>query len=139
MNLCLMKGMKIKMSSKKKKKVKINKRVFRIFIIILALLIAYIAYLMIYRVSSIKDIFEGIETKEALISEYIVYGTHLNIKGSLDIENSNIDKVSLALKTINTEDQSEISMNYEKTPNGIEFSTSDLINEGINLEEMTTN
>ena len=127
------------MSSKKKKKVKINKRVFRIFIIILALLIAYIAYLMIYRVSSIKDIFEGIETKEALISEYIVYGTHLNIKGSLDIENSNIDKVSLALKTINTEDQSEISMNYEKTPNGIEFSTSDLINEGINLEEMTTN
>lgn len=125
--------------SKKKKKTKIHKGVYRLVIIILALLIAYVAYLKIYKVSSIKDIFEGVETKEAKLTEYIVYGTHLNIKGNLEIDSANIDKVSLAFKTINTENQEEFPMTYTKTQNGIEFSTSDLINEGINLEEMALN
>lgn len=127
------------MSTKKKKKTKLGIKILRLFIVILILLIAYVVYMMIYKVSSIKDIFKTVETEEAIVSEYIVYGTHLNIKGSLEVENSNIEKVSLSLKTINTKDQQEINMEYETTENGIEFSTSELINEGIYLEELAAN
>ena len=129
------------MSSKKKNRV-IKKMIATIIIMIIiaAILgVTYFAYKMIYKVTSIKDIFEGVETKQALVSEYIVYGTHLNIKGNLNVEDTDIQKVKLSLRTINEEAPKELELTYQKTDKGFDFSTSDLINEGIDLEALAVN
>lgn len=114
-----------------------------VFIIILIFVIlfgvlsgAYIAYTIFHKKKEIKDIFEDIETEEVSVSEYIVYGTHLNIKGNLSIQDTDIKNISLELKTSDDEVSEEIKLKYENTDRGIEFSTSELINEGIDLEKL---
>ncbi len=109
-----------------------------IFLIIaISLIVVYISYTTISQKEEIKDIFQEIEEKEVLVSEYIVYGTHLNIKGNLDIETSNVKNVTLELKTQKEEILKEIKLKYNLTDSGIVFSTSELINEGIDLEKIT--
>ena len=121
------------------KKIDVRKLLIRIVIIFVILIVVYIAYSVIYRTSSVKDIFDEVEKTQVSLSEYIVYGTHLNIKGKLEIDNSDIKKVSLCLKTINEKNDKEIDLSFENTQNGISFYTSNLINEGINLEELSIN
>jgi len=125
------------MSNKSKKSV--VKLAIRIIVSLVILLVVFIVYKMIYKVSSINDLFSNIETKEAVVSEYIVYGPHLNIKGSLDIESSNVKDVKLCFNTINMKNTNEIKLGINKNENGIEFFTSNLINEGIDLEKLNAN
>lgn len=130
------------MSKKQKKKIIGKITVLLIIIVVIAAILAvvYVGYKMIYKVSSIKDIFEGVETKQAIVSEYIVYGTHLNIKGNLSLENTDeIQSVKLAFRTINEDEPKEMELSHQKTESGIEFATSELINEGIYLEELPVN
>lgn len=82
-----------------------------------------------------KEIFESVEMQEANLTEYIVYGTHLSIKGELVDQISNIKSVALLFSGLSEENR-EIELNYEKTANGITFSTPELLNEGIDLENM---
>lgn len=126
------------MSLKKKNVLKLVIGIVLILaILLIALIGAYVVYITISKKEEIKDIFENVEEKEVLVSEYIVYGTHLNIKGNLDIEATDIKDISLELKTPKTETSKEIRLEYDFTDNGINFSTSDLINEGIDLEKIT--
>lgn len=128
--------------SNKNKSIVMKKIIATIIIMIIIAVILgaiHFVYKMIYKVTSIKDIFEGIETKQALVSEYIVYGTHLNIKGNIDLEDTNIQKVKISFRTINEEEPKEIELTHQKTDKGIEFSTSNLINEGIYLENLAVN
>lgn len=125
--------------SKKKKKGNVGKRIYRVIVVLGILILAYLAYITFYNSTNINDIFDGVDEKEAVVSEYIVYGTHLNIKGSLDINTTNIKNVSLSFKTVNEENTQEITMQYEESSDGIEFYTSELINEGIDLEELVAN
>lgn len=110
-----------------------------IAVVIVALVVGYIAYKMIYKEENVKDIFENVETTEAIVSEYIVYGTHLNIKGNINILSSDVKSVSLELRTLEEENTKTIELSYKTTKNGLEFSTSDLINEGIDLEYLPIN
>lgn len=125
------------MNLKKKSVLKLVIGVVLIFVILLIALVGiYVMYTTISKTKEIKDIFEDIEEKEVLVSEYIVYGTHLNIRGNLEIEVSNIKNVSLELKTAKNENPKEIRLKYHFSDNGIDFSTSELINEGIDLENI---
>lgn len=128
------------MSLKKKSVLKLVIGIVLIFVILLIALVgAYVVYTKISKTKEIKDIFENVEEKEAIVSEYIVYGTHLNIKGGLTIQNTDIKSASLELKNADDEVSEELNLNYTNTEEGIEFSTSDLINEGIDLEKITPN
>lgn len=122
-----------------KKQKSVGNVIFRVIILFIIMITIYIAYEFIYKVNSVNNIFKEIESEEALVSEYIVYGTHLNIKGNLKINNSNIKKVSLELNTTQAETTEEIDISYKNTTNGIEFYTADLINEGIDLEKIPIN
>lgn len=82
-----------------------------------------------------KEIFETIEVPQANLTEYIVYGTHLSIKGELATELSNVKNVKLVFEGLSGANK-EINLNYERTSQGITFSTSELLNEGIDLETM---
>lgn len=118
------------------------KRILMYVIIILVLLIVLIYALK--NTESNKEIAD--ETKELFINtqselvnvnKYIVYGTHLNIYGKLDInlEDININDVNLVLKNIQGKEIS-FKVEYDITENSITFNTSDEINDGINLEEI---
>lgn len=107
----------------------------RIAVIFLIIAIVYIAIIMIEKIQATNSIFENIESEEVSLTEYIVYGNHLNLKGKLNIEDTNIENIKLCFKTVNEENSQEIDLNYSKTDDGITFYTSNLINEGINLEE----
>ena len=121
------------------KKVLVKKIGIKVLIVVLILAIVLITYSIIYKTNSINDIFKNVKDKEVSLTEYVVYGTHLNLKGTLEIENENIAKTELCLMTINGKNLKNLELSYEKTENGIEFTTSNLINEGIDLEELTTN
>ena len=122
--------------SKKKKKKSFFKYILRIIIIFVIFAAAYMAYFMFEKVNGVKSIFQNIEDTRASLTEYIVYGTHLNMKGNLNIEKTDIESVKLCFKTVDEEKNKEIGLKYEKTTNGINFYTSDLINEGIYLEDI---
>ena len=119
------------------------KKVLKIFakllIVLILLLVIYLVFSYFTSMSNVKDVFDGVETVEANLSEYIVYGTHLNLKGSIDVNSENIKNVTLCLNTVNRDNKKEVELKYTKKENGIDFYTSDLINEGIDLENIDIN
>ncbi len=117
----------------------ILKIIAKLLIVLFVLLVIYIVISSFTGSSNVKDVFDGIEKEEASLNEYIVYGTHLNLKGSIDIDNDNIKNMTLCLNTANGEDIKEIELKYNKIENKIEFYTSDLINGGIDLESLNIN
>ena len=125
-------------SKEKKKKNNTWKYILAIVIIFIALADAYVIFLDSNKKMKTRDIFEDVEKTEASLTEYIVYGTHLRIKGNLLIDNENIQNINLCLMTINKKDL-EAELKYTKTANGIEFYTSEFINEGIDLEQLDIN
>lgn len=125
---------------KKNKNSNIKNLIVRIILIILTATVLCIAYSIIDRVETKRNVFANVEKENAvLLSEYIVYGNHFNLKGSLNIDNSNIKNVSLYFCTVNEENDRYIDLKYQNTLNGIEFFTSELINEGIDLEQIEEN
>ena len=109
----------------------------KIVLIIITAIILCMAYSTVNTVRGIKEVFAKIEKdREAELSEYIVYGTHLNIKGNLKLDNLNIKAVSLAFNTINGKNEKEVNLKHDINEEGIIFSSSELINEGIDLEKI---
>ena len=121
---------------KKKKKQKIWKYVLRITILFIILLSVYMAAIIFVKNHGINSIFKNIEDEETTLSEYIVYGTHLNIKGSLKINDTkNISALKLCFKSTDHKNENEYNLKYSVNQSEIEFYSSDLINEGIDLEK----
>lgn len=85
-----------------------------------------------------ESLFNNIQSELVNINKYVVYGTHLNIQGELEtnLTDNNIDEVKLVLKDI-TGVEIPFEIKYSINQNGITFSTSDEINGGINLEEIS--
>lgn len=83
----------------------------------------------------IGEAFENIEDTNVKISEYIVYGTHLNIKGSINENITDISNINLILANLNGKED-KIELKYENDGEKIIFYTSDLINKGVNLENI---
>ena len=101
-----------------------------IFILLILVLLGYFIY-----VNYIKEVIPKKETEEELasISEYFIYGNHLNIKGSLEITDKNYQSIVLTL--YNGKDK-DIKVNTEIEDNKINFNTSKYINEGIYLDDL---
>ena len=86
--------------------------------------------------SAISEI-EALIEKEiyAEVSRYIVYGTHLNIEGNINISEEEIEKVEVVAINTNNEEIA-LDTTYECKDGMLEFSTLDKINTGLDLEKL---
>ena len=91
----------------------------------------------VYAISSINEIADEIETNVyANVNRYIVYGTHFNIEGDIDIHETNsIDSVEVVAKTASGEEIC-IDTEYTHENNQLSFSTLKKINKGLDLESL---
>ena len=97
-----------------------------IFLLIISIFAGYFIY-----INYLKD--KGIipEEEKVNISEYYIYGDHLNIKGTLEIEDMTYQKVCLSLYDgKNDKDIDIITSNDGKKLN---FNFSEYINDGFRL------
>ena len=127
---------------KKKKHVKRKINYKRIAMLIGVILLIFIIYKIVnsatQAVSSIAEISDTIEqTNYGKVTRYIVYGTHLNIEGNIEIkeETDNIENAQIVAKDISG-NEIIINTEYEYSNNLLSFSTLDQINTGLNLEEL---
>lgn len=126
----------------KKKKVQQNRRNLLIAVLFIILLI----YLIIQNnndtattSASVNEILDIIDKEnEAKVSRYIVYGTHLNVEGSIEVLNDQIKDVTVVAKKASGE-EIEIDTSYDYEDEKISFSTLDNINEGLDLETLEIN
>ncbi len=71
------------------------------------------------------------------ISDYHVYGTHFNLNGNMQLDlDSKVEEVALAFRDYQGK-ETEYPLIYEVIENNVKFSTSEKINTGINLEEVS--
>ena len=70
-----------------------RKNIVIIILIILIIVVAFIAVMVIRRKASMEKIFGKIENINAYLTEYIVYGPHLNIKGEIRENIYNVKEV----------------------------------------------
>lgn len=134
------------MAPKRKPKKKKKTSHKRLFFIIVILILIYIIFNKTNKendsVSTIalaKELFNNIDTTSyASIDRYIVYGTHLNIEGSIQInENNAIQNVEVIAKNINGQEL-PIDTEYTYEDDILSFSTLKEINTGLNLETLQT-
>lgn len=86
--------------------------------------------------ASVNEILDFIdEEKEAEVSRYIVYGTHLNVEGSIDISDDEVKDVTVVAKKA-TGEEIEINTTYDFENGKLSFSTLENINEGLDLETL---
>lgn len=105
----------------------------KIFILFFTLFIITIILSYIYRSFEFNNFKNKIEDEFINLDEFYIYGTHLNIKGSSNINFKNISDVKLLLKSKDDEIRYELNYNLD---NYLIFSLSSNINEGINLEKL---
>lgn len=105
--------------------------------IILVLFIIF-CYLYVNKINTRQeekiDFLTTIEDKYASITDYYIYGNHLNIEGIIDIDNIEPDNFYLVLK--NDAEEININCQFYNEDNKIKFKTSKLINQGINLDKL---
>ena len=73
------------------------------------------------------------EEEKVNITKYYVYGTHLNMEGSLNIGDSNFEEIYL---TLYNGEFKNIEINYEDDGNLLTFNLSDEVNNGLYLEDI---
>lgn len=130
---------------RKNKRKKLNlKKILIIIIIILMILCIYktidffIKQTGIIEASSqVEEILRVVEkNKHASVSRYIVYGTHLNLEGNMQIAGDNqIKKAEVVAKDVSGEEIA-IDSEYTYEDNLLSFSTLKEINTGLNLENL---
>lgn len=102
----------------------------KIFGILFIIAIGYFAY--VYFIDNgIPKI--NVEEEKVNVSEYYIYGNHLNIKGNLNIDDLDYEDISLVL--YNGEEK-YYDVNDEKDGKNIEFTTSEYINEGMYIDNL---
>ena len=107
------------------------KKIFGIlFVIIILGCAGYFVY-----INYIKDSIPKIKMEEetANINEYYIYGNHFNIKGSIDIKDKNYESICLTL--YNGVDK-DIEINNDTDGGNVSFYLSDIINEGLYLDNL---
>ena len=86
-----------------------------------------------YSISEIPTFIE--QYSYANVSRYIVYGTHFNIEGNMEIQENNIKNAQVVLKN-ESGDEITINSNYTYSNNLLSFSTINKINTGLDLETL---
>ena len=122
-------------------------KIFLAVIIMIILMVVYRSVLNYKRTSEeekiknekIKSMFTLVENKKyATISEYTIYGNHLNIKGTIDqIEDENVEELELVIMDLD-QNESKYNLKYSINEGNIEFYLSQNINEGIDLEKISS-
>ena len=131
----------MKKNKKRQKRVIRNRIILIAFIILIAIIVILINNNLKENAAvsadldSKSEIFSNIRGVTAEVSKYIVYGTHLNLEGSINLTNSAIDNVKLVLKSGNSE-EIMLDTDYEINDNTLEFTTGEIINEGLDLESL---
>lgn len=98
---------------------------------LLIMIIIYAGYILLFKDKN-KAFLENVESSTyANITYYSIYGIHLNIEGTINIEET-LNTIALVLTNGKTE--IEIPATFEQEENKYTFKTSEKINEGINLE-----
>lgn len=139
------------MGNKRKKKKKSNNtfgiKIIVVLFIILMIFLIYTKYkndndetLLVS--AKINSLFENINTSSNVnVTKYIIYGTHLNIEGTISIpkiSGINLNKADIIVKSIDNE-ETIIKSTYTYTDNLLSFSTIDKLNSGIDLESLSIN
>lgn len=88
----------------------------------------YFVYTKYFSVSKIS-----VEEERVSVSEYYVYGNHLNMKGNLSITDMSYKDIMLVLEG---EEEKEIKILASSDGNSIDFSISEYINDGLYLDDM---
>jgi len=117
----------------------------KFILIVVLIILAFAGYVVYVEVSKNKIIPLTIEEEKVEIEEYYIYGTKLNMKGSLTVENLSYDNLELVLynenlklekKESNDKKFTNIPIKYEQEGNTINFYISELINEGLYLDNI---
>ena len=127
---------------KEPKKIFYKRLIVFIIIVFIIMLISKIISMVndgdyVQAFSSVGEISKDIEKDSyGNVSRYIVYGTHLNIEGDIELkENDEIKNVQVVAKNIDDE-EIEIPTTYTYEDKIISFSTLDKINTGLDLEKL---
>ena len=89
--------------------------------------------------NKIEEVFSNVENNLAVLELYTIYGNHLNVNGYLlkdYLENITVNNMSLILK----EDDGQVieyPLEYTQQEEKYEFTLSENINEGIDLNSIT--
>lgn len=105
------------------------------------MLLAFVVYEIIEskeNEAGIENILSQTEMQNARLTEYIVYGTHLSLKGEIEGTFANIKNVNLVISSIDGKEQ-KVKLDYKEENGIIEFKTADILNEGIDLEKLEIN
>lgn len=116
-----------------------------LIVIVIILSISFFNNLNTLETIAVKKDFNSILTNLnvsfANIDSFLIYGTHLNIKGNIDItplEETKIDTLSIVLKSQDLE-EIEYPVNYDISNNKLNFYVSNNINDGIYLDNIEEN
>ena len=126
----------------KHKKIFYRRLIIFIFIVLIIILINKIIRMVndgdyVQAFSSVSEISKSIEKDSyADVSRYIIYGTHLNLEGNIELKESNeIKNVQVVAKNTSGK-EIEIPTTYTYEDENLSFSTLDKINTGLNLESL---
>ena len=126
----------------KHKKIFYGRLIIFIFIILIIILINKIISVVndgdyVQAFSSVGEISKDIEKDSyGNVSRYIVYGTHLNIEGDIELKESNkIKNVQVVAKNTSGKEIG-IPTTYTYEDEKLSFSTLDKINTGLDLEKL---
>ena len=118
----------------------------KFIIIIILILLGFGGYVAYVELTKDKTPPLTPEVTKAEITKYIVYGTHLNIEGSLTVDNLEYDDIDLVLYNKDKKKKKKespekkfttIKITPDKEMNTVSFKLSDLINEGLYLDDIT--
>lgn len=118
------------------------KKFILIITIIFLVLIGYIVYVEVNK-NKIPPLVT--ETEEVEISKYYIYGTTLNMEGTLQLENIDFEKIELVMYDENLKIEKNetiekrftiIPIDYTQEKNIINFNISELINDGLYLDNI---
>ena len=90
---------------------------------------------MIYTLGIFDNVYK---TTNIDVNKYIVYGNHFNIEGSSEniYTIDEVKDVKLILKSLDGENEIKYTIEYTLKEKNLTFSSSDLINQGIDLESL---
>lgn len=105
----------------------------KIIYILIFTIIIVITVIYVNNSLNFKKFIDNIEKESIDVNKYYVYGTHLNIEGSINKKFSNIKDIKLIIKSKN--DTQEYDIHYTINDK-LTIYISNKINEGINLEKI---
>lgn len=117
----------------------------KFLIIVVLILLTFTGYIVYVEITNAKEEPLKTELEKVDIEEYFIYGTMLNMKGSLTVEELNYEEIDLVLynKDIKIEKKETIEKRFTKIPiiveikdNTVNFKLSEVINEGLYLDNI---